>query len=74
MTPLWQEPYVWILNKKDESIKNKAPINFAFKRGYNDIIDAEGNISNIVENQFMDIEGVASGVLNKINKYKEIYI
>ena len=51
LTPLLQESYVWILNKKNELIKNKAPINFAFKRGYNDIIDVDGNISNIVEDQ-----------------------
>lgn len=70
LTPPIQTPYVWVFDKKNESIKNKAPINFAFKKGYNDIIDSEGKISNIVEDQFMEIEGEASRVFKKIKQLR----
>lgn len=66
LTPPLQMPYVWILDKQNESIKNKAPVNFAFKKGYNDIIDENGNKSSIVEDQFMEIEGPAATVLKKL--------
>lgn len=66
-TPSIQTPYVWILDKKNENINNKAPKNFAFIKGYNDIIDSEGNVSNIVEDKFkLEIEDKASIVFRKL--------
>jgi len=66
-TPSVQTPYVWILDRKNETIDNKAPRNFAFIKGYNDIIDFQGNVSSIVENQFnLEIEGRASIVFRKL--------
>lgn len=70
-TPPIQKPYVWIFDKKNETIDNKAPKNFAFIRGYNDILDSEGNVTNIVEDQFkLEIEDPASIVFKKLTKFK----
>jgi hypothetical protein len=70
--PPMYSPYVWIYDKKDESIKSKAPKNIAFEKGYNDIVDAEGNISSIVEDQFQEIESEVSKVFKKIINLKYI--
>ncbi|WP_407308780.1 DUF4238 domain-containing protein [Desulfosporosinus sp. SB140] len=72
LTPPLHTPYVWILDKKNESITNKAPNNFAFIKGYNDIYDKDGNKSDIVEKQFGKIEGEAKNVLRKIKQLKYI--
>jgi len=70
-TPSVQTPYVWILDRKNETVDNKAPRNFAFIKGYNDIIDSEGNVSNIVEDQFnFEIELKASTVFRKLMSIK----
>jgi hypothetical protein len=70
--PSLHSPYVWVLNKKSESIKNKAPKNIAYEKGYNDIVDEDGNISSIVEDDFQEIESETSKVFKKIIKLRYI--
>lgn len=72
LTPSTQAPYVWILDKKNETIKNRAPKNFAYKKGYNDILNEKGELSIIVENQFKQIEDKASIVMKKISRLEYI--
>ncbi|EGD49585.1 hypothetical protein Cpap_4023 [Ruminiclostridium papyrosolvens DSM 2782] len=72
-TPSIYSPYVWVYDKADESIKNKAPKNIAYEKGYNDIEDSEGNISSIVEDQFeKEIETPVSRVFRKLVKLNYI--
>lgn len=68
LIPVLYSPYVWIYDKKKELIKNKAPKNIAYEKGYNDIVDSEGHISSIVEDQFREIEYNASKVFKKITQ------
>lgn len=72
LTPTLQSPYIWVYDRKSDLIKNKAPKNIAYEKGYNDIIDADGNISSIVEDQFQKIEAEVSKVFKKIIKLKYI--
>lgn len=65
-TPINYDPYVWVLDKKKYSIKNKAPRNIAFQNGYNNIIDENGKVSKIVEDEFGKIETKASKIIKKL--------
>ena len=70
--PPMHSPYLWVYDKITETIKNKAPKNIAYENGYNDIIDEQGNISLIVEDQFQEIESDVSKVFRKIINQKFI--
>ncbi|MCW6111617.1 DUF4238 domain-containing protein [Clostridium sporogenes] len=69
-TPINQKPYVWILDRKKCSIKNRAPRNIAFKNGFNNIIDENGKISKIIEDEFGKIETKASTIIKKLINIK----
>lgn len=71
-TPVLQTPYVWIFDKKSERIKNKAPLNFAYRHGYNNIIDENGKISSKVEEQFQVIEDKAARIIRKLLNLKYV--
>ncbi|HEY5563636.1 MAG TPA: DUF4238 domain-containing protein [Clostridiaceae bacterium] len=59
-TPPCQMPYVWIFDKKNYSIKNKSTKNFANEKGFNNIIDNDGNVSTIIKDEFQKIEDIVT--------------
>lgn len=72
MTPAIYEPYVWVLNKETGEIKQRAPKNIAYENGFNDIVDSNGNISSIVEEEFQQIENEAAKAFRKVMKFDEL--
>ncbi len=71
-TPCIQTPYVWIFDRESGNVKNKAPMNFAYIKGYNNIVDKNGKISTAVEEEFRLIEDKAAKVMRKILELKYI--
>ncbi|MFT8313301.1 MAG: DUF4238 domain-containing protein [Clostridium sp.] len=72
LIPIMYAPYVWVYDRTDKSIKKKSPKNIAYENGYNNIMDKDGNVSSIVEDQFQEIEDNTSKIYRKIIKLKYI--
>ncbi len=70
--PPVQTPYLWVFDRKSGLVKNKSPKNIAFEKGFNDIIDKNGNISSVVEDQFQKIETETAKIFRKISKLEYI--
>lgn len=70
--PPMHNPYVWIYDRVNEALKNKSPKNIAYEKGFNDIVDAEGNLDSTVEDQFQQIESETAKVFRKLVKLEYI--
>jgi len=62
----------WVYGRANESIKNKAPKNIAFEKGFNDLVDVKGNLSSAIEDQFQQIETETAKVYRKLIKLEYI--
>jgi len=69
LTPIQQEPYVWVYYFDKNIWDNKAPENIAFKSDFYKYIDNEGNVINEIEGYMSEVEGKTANILrNKICK------